>query len=89
MDTKCGSTNAAGSGKRRKPLEGRDELRATVRVPGIVDRVDADENVANAKRFGPRQGKSEKYRVPCGNVGRGDVWQIRWPILGHWSLGRQ
>ena len=43
-------------------LERRDELRPAVRVPGVVERVDADEDVARAEHLGPRRARATGTR---------------------------
>ena len=54
---------------RDKPRESREELAAAVRVAGVVDRVDADAQVADAARVRPppRRGSQAWCMVDAGN----------------------
>ena len=52
--------------------KGPDELRATVRVAAVVDRVDAHEQVTRIERLGPRERDRQQDRVARRNVRRRD-----------------
>ena len=62
-------------------LEGLDVLGPAVGVAAVVERVDADEDVAGLQRLGPGQGEREEDRVAGGHVGdRDPVVQVLGPI---------
>ena len=62
-------------------FEGGDVLRPAVRVAGIVDGVDADEDIAAIERFGQGQRQREHDGVACRYVGR---WNAGLAVgLGH------
>src|SRR4030095_182143 len=48
-----------------------EKARPAVGVPGIVDGIDADENVLGSEHFTPTQCEGKEYRVPRGDVGDG------------------
>ena len=52
-----------------EPLEGRDEFRPAIRIAGIVDRVDAAEDVGGAEHFGPAQRHRQHDGVARRHVG--------------------
>ena len=66
-------------------LEGRDVFRAAIRIAGVVDRVDADEDVAGLQRLGPGQREGQEHGVARRHVGDGmpcaDLGRIA-PCLG-------
>jgi hypothetical protein len=55
-------------------LEGLDEGGAAVGVAGVVDSVDANEDVVGADDFGPAKGQGKEDGVPGRNVGDGDAF---------------
>ena len=81
--------HAARRRQRRQLLERGDELGTAVRIPGVVERVHADDDVVGAEDFGPAKRQREEHGVPRGDVGRGDVVRIDRPVLGHRRVGRQ
>jgi hypothetical protein len=50
----------------RQILEGLDELRAAVRIAGIVNCIDADEYVGGAKNLRPAQGEGQQQVLRAG-----------------------
>src|SRR3954467_14128766 len=68
------------------PLEGTDELGTAVGVPRIVERVDADDDVARVERLGPAERQRQENRLSCRNgcwwdpVG-GDVSSVRHRVV--------
>ena len=58
-----------------------DEGGATVGVAGIIERVDADEQVVRARRLGPGEREAQEHRVARGDVGDGNA--LAHPVLGH------
>nr|WP_258868878.1 hypothetical protein [Alkalilimnicola ehrlichii] len=50
-------------------FKGFDERRPAVRVAGVVDRVDADEDIPGADNFRIAQRQGEKHGVACRYVG--------------------
>ena len=63
--------------QRRQLLERRDELRAAVGIAGVVERVDADDDVVRAEHFGPAERQRQEDRVARRHVGRRDVVRHR------------
>ena len=59
-------------GEVRHPLEGVDVLGAAVGIAAVVERVDADEDVARAEHLGPREREREEDRVARRHVGDRD-----------------
>ena len=64
-------------GEVRHRLEGGDELRPAVGIARIIERVDADEQVARAGRLRPAEAEREEDGVAGGDIGDRDL------ILGH------
>ena len=60
-------------------LEGGDELGAAVGVAGVVDGVDADEDVGRAAHLGHRQGEAQEDGVAGGHVGDRDLAAVTPP----------
>ena len=54
-------------------LERRDEFRPAVRIAGVVDGVDADEDVVRAEHLGPGQRERQEHRVARRHVGDRDA----------------
>src|SRR5690606_25671061 len=55
-----------------KPLKGFDELRATVGIAGIIDSIDADEDIAGTEHFSPAKSKRKEYGIARRYVGNRD-----------------
>ena len=70
-------------------LEGMDELRPAIGIAGVVERVDADEDVGRAQHFGPAQGHRQEDGVARGNVGGGNVGRVHVAILGDGHVARR
>jgi hypothetical protein len=49
-------------GDARQSLEPRHEFRAAIRIAGIIERVDADEQILRSRRFRPGE-REEKNKV--------------------------
>ena len=71
--------------ERRELLERRDELGPAIRVPRIVHRVDADEDVARAEHFRPRQARATASSY-CARVRRSP--ECRWSASSGTSIER-
>lgn len=70
-------------------LEGGDELGAAVGVAGVVECVDADEDVAGAGNLGEGEGEAQEDGVAGGNVGDGDAvgHVVGGAVLGDVNVG--
>jgi len=73
MDAR-GAFNAGPGGEIAEGFEGVDELRAAIGVTGIVESVDADEDVLGAQDFSPGESEREKNRVAGGHVSDGNAF---------------
>ena len=60
------------SGEVGHALECLDVFGTAIGVPGVIERVHSDEDVARFKRLCPRQSVRQKDRVARGNVGDGN-----------------
>ena len=69
-------------------LERAHVLGTAVGIARVVERVGADADVEDAKRFGPRERQREEHRVPGGHVGDRDA-RIDGPVLRHRDVGGQ
>ena len=69
--------------ERGETLERRDVLGPAVRVAGVVERVDADDEVARAQRLGPGERQRQQYRVARRDVRRGNPAGVQGAILRH------
>ena len=58
-------------------------------IAGIVERVDADDDVARVEHFGPAERERQEHRVARRHVGRGNLRGIDRPILRHRQIARQ
>lgn len=74
-------------GKIRHRLKCGDELRPTVGITRIVERVDSDVDGVGTGHFGEAKREREKDRVPGGNIGDGDAGLH--PVLGHRDVRRE
>ena len=63
VDAEALAVHAPRRGERGQVLERRDELRTAVGIPGVVERVDADEDVV--QRRGPRPSRARATERPC------------------------
>ena len=53
-------------------LVGADVLRTTIRIPAVIESIDADEDIPSIQHLGPSEGKRKKDRVSGRDVGDGD-----------------
>ena len=74
MDRDAMSLDTYFRGEVRHGLERFDVLRPAIRVAGVVDRVDADEDVSCAENLGIGEGKAQEDRVSGWNVGDGNIF---------------
>src|SRR5260370_7276465 len=81
----CGGFDGGLGGQVGHALEGFDEFGAAVGVSGIIERVDADENVRGLENLGPGQREGEEDGVARGNVSdRNFLAHLgSWARLGH------
>jgi hypothetical protein len=80
------------AGPRRQPrqlLERADEFGPAVGIAGVVERVDADEDVRRAEHLGPSHGDGQEDRVAGRHVGARDDARIDRLILRHVDLLRR
>ena len=76
VDVEARAFDAGARGQGRERFERADELGTAIGISGIVEGVDADENVARVEHLGPAERESEKDRIARGHVGL-------------WNLGRR
>ncbi len=79
----CAPSTPALRGEGRHRLERRNERGPAVGVARVVDGVDADDQVARADAFRPRQGQRQKDRVARRHVGRRDAGSVERAVLRH------
>ena len=58
-----------------------NELRAAIRVAGIVEGVDADDDISRLESLRPTERKRQENRVPRGDVGGGDSFIRQVPVV--------
>src|SRR5439155_22841429 len=73
----------------RQTLERADEFGPAIGIPGVVERVHADDDVVRAEDLGPSQREREKDRVSRRDVGRGDVALVKIPIARDRDVRRE
>lgn len=61
-------------------LESLNELRATIRIAAVIQRINPDKDVIAIQHFRPSQRKAEKDRVPGWHISDGN-------IVGHLRIG--
>ena len=71
----------------RQPLERGDELGPAIGIARIIERIDADEQVARPRSLRPAQGETEEDRVACGHVSDGNI--VADAALGHIDIRGQ
>ena len=69
----------------RQLLEAFDELRAAIRIARIIERIDADIDVARARGLGPAEREAEEDGVARRHIGDGDI--VAHTVLGHVDIG--
>src|SRR5260370_20849910 len=81
----CAASDGGLGGKVGHALEGFDEFGAAVGVSGVIERVDADENVRGLENLSPGQREGEEDGVARGNVSdRNFLAHLgSWARLGH------
>ena len=80
--------DGAAGGEVGHGFKGFDVLRAAVGVAGIIDGVDADENVVGFEHFRPAQRHGEHHGVARGHVGDGDfIFGVFGAVGGHGDGG--
>ena len=67
-NVKAAAVDARFRGQSRHPLERLDVLGPAVWIAGVVQRIDADEEVAGAQHFSPRQRQRQEHRIARGHV---------------------
>src|SRR6185369_13483581 len=72
VETKPGALDAGAGRDVRERLERAREFGPAVRIAGIVERVDADDEIVRPDDFGPSEGEGEKDRIARRNIGRRD-----------------
>ena len=82
VDAQASAFDAGLRGQGGHPLERRDVFGPAVGIARVVERVDADDEIARAERLRPRQRQRQEDRVAGRDVGRRDRLVDR-PILGH------
>ena len=74
----------------RELLEGLDELRAAIGIPGVIKRVDADIDVPRLQDLGEAERERQEHRVSCGHVGDRDArFGAERAVLGDLEIGGQ
>ena len=68
-------------------LKSGDVFGAAIGVAGVVERVDAEEDVARAEDLDPGEREGEKDGVARGNVGNRDAVRDFIALLGPWGRG--
>ena len=61
----------------------RDEFRPAVGIAGVVERVDADDDVVGAEHLGPAERQRQENRVPRRHVGRRNLRGVEVAIVRH------
>ena len=87
MDAEAGALDARARRHRGERLERRDERGAAVRVAGVVERVDADDDVARVEDLGPAERQREENRVPRRHVGGGNAGRVQVAVARHARVG--
>src|SRR4051812_33415806 len=85
-------SGAFDTGARRqigKPLESTNELRPAVGVAGIIEGVDADDDVLCAEDLGPSEREREEDRVARRNIGGWNAGGLQIAIVRHRNIRRE
>jgi hypothetical protein len=67
------SLDTGGRGQIGQRLEGGDVLGPAVRIAGIVERIDPDEDVARLQHLGPGERERQKNRIARRHIGHRDI----------------
>ncbi len=72
-----------------QPLECGDEFGTAIRITRIIERVDADIDIARTRRLGPAEREAEEDRIAGGDIGDGNATRIIGAdtVLGHVDIG--
>ena len=66
-------------------FKGCNEFRPAIGIAGVVERIDAEKNVACAQHLGPGQRKGEKDGVARGHIGDGNAVRTFLRRRGLWE----
>ncbi len=74
VHAKSGAFDTCTRGKCGERLEGMDEFRPAIGIPGVVERVDADDDVSRLEHFGPAKREREEDGVASRHI---RDWNVR------------